>query len=107
MPAVVAMLVVTQVPASMRVAAWSGGSFVEVRTQISNNNDPWRCVAYSSSYCESLVATAVDSLEACVFMFNRSACIFSKLNPDGRPFESLMNVILYRRRVVDTVCASA
>lgn len=50
---------------------------------------------------KSLVPTAaVDSLEACVFMLNRiSLCILSKLDPSrsGRPSESLVNVIQYRR----------
>lgn len=50
---------------------------------------------------KSLVPTAaVDSLEACVFMLNRiSVCILSKLDPSrsGRPSESLVKVIQYRR----------
>lgn len=69
-------------------------------------DNSWRC-AYSSSYRVSLVPTAVDSLDACVYMLNRSACILSKLDPDGRPSESLVNVILYRRCAIDTVCAGA
>jgi hypothetical protein len=49
---------------------------------------------------KSLVPTAVDSLEACVFVLNGiSLCILSKLDPprSGRPSESLVNVIQYRR----------
>lgn len=72
-----------------------------------NKDNPWRCDTYSSAYRVPLVPTAVDSLDACVFMLNRSACILSKLDPDGHPSESLVNVILYRRCAIDTVCAGA
>lgn len=79
-----------------------------MRIQIPTTEDNlWRCDTYSSAYRVRLVPAAVDSLDACVFMLNRSACILSKLDPDGCPSESLVDVILYRRCAIDTVCAGA
>lgn len=72
-----------------------------------NDDNPWGCSTYSGAYRMRLVPTAVDSLDACVFMLNRSACILSKLDPDGRPPESLVNVIQYHRCAIDIVCAGA
>jgi len=62
--------------------AWSDASYASCcmirwplcRSENANihGDNPWRC-AYSSSYRVRLVPTAVDSLDACVFMLNRPA----------------------------------